>query len=76
MFRYIRKHHLFASFASYSLQKYSHKFEYKYSICCKANTFSHTSEYLLQNSRFEATIRKYLSEFHIQANIRLQIFAY
>jgi hypothetical protein len=48
MFRYIRKHHLFVSFASY----------------------------LLQNIRFEANIRKSLSEFHNQANIRLKIFTF
>ncbi len=37
--------------------------------------FSHNGEYLLQNMRLEANIRKTLSEFHIQANIRMQIFA-
>jgi hypothetical protein len=68
-------HFIFAS-------KYSHKFECKYSICCKTNTFSHTGEYLLQNISLEANVRKTLSEFHIQANtriqtnIRLQLFAY
>jgi hypothetical protein len=77
MFQYIRKHHLFALFASYSLQNvrtYSHKnisFDAK-----KYMSFSHTREYLLQNIRLEAKICKTLSEFHIQANIRLQIFAY
>jgi hypothetical protein len=39
-------------------------------------SLSHTGEYLLQNIRLEAKIYKTLSEFHIQANIRLQIFAY
>jgi hypothetical protein len=38
--------------------KYSHKFEYKKSICCKTNKFSHTGEYLLQNIRFDANYRK------------------
>ncbi len=38
--------------------------------------FSHTGEYLLQNIRLTANILKTLSEFHIKANIRLQIFAY
>jgi hypothetical protein len=38
--------------------------------------FFHTGEYLLQNIRLKANIRKTLSEFHIQANICLQIFAY
>jgi hypothetical protein len=38
--------------------------------------FSRTSEYLLQNIGFEANFCKTLSEFHIQANICLQIFAY
>jgi hypothetical protein len=52
------------------------KFEFKYSICCKTNTFSRTGEYLLQNIRFEANIRKTLCKFHIQANIRLQIYSY
>jgi hypothetical protein len=37
---------------------------------------SRTGKYLLQNIRFEANIRKTLSEFHIQANIRLQILPY
>jgi hypothetical protein len=38
--------------------------------------FSHASEYLLQNICFEANFCKTSSEFRIQANIRLQIFAY
>jgi hypothetical protein len=37
--------------------------------------FSHTAEYLLQSIHLEANIRKTVSEFHIHANIRLQIFA-
>ncbi len=53
-------------------------------IFAKTNKFFHTSEYLLQNIRFEANIRKTLSEFYMQANIRLnslanirlQMFAY
>jgi hypothetical protein len=64
--------------------KYSHNFAYKYSILMQniqveANirlTFSHIGKYLLQNIPYEANIRKTLSKFHIQANIRLQIFAY
>jgi hypothetical protein len=55
--------------------EYSPKFAYKYSIWCKTNTFSHTGEYLFQNISFEANIRKSWSEFYIQANIRLKIFA-
>jgi hypothetical protein len=42
----------------------------------KTNAFSHIGEFLLQNIRFEANIRKSLSEFHIQANSRLKIFAF
>jgi hypothetical protein len=48
-------------------------------ICFRANIlfiFSHTSKYLLQNFRFEANFCKTLREFHIQANICLQILAY
>ncbi len=55
--------------------KYSHKFEYKYSICCKTNTFSQLANICFKLFRLEANVRKTLSEFHIQANIRLQIFA-
>jgi hypothetical protein len=39
-------------------------------------TCSHTGEYLLQNIRFEANIRKTLSKFHSQADIQLQKFPY
>jgi hypothetical protein len=45
-------------------------------ICFRANicfTFSHTGKYLLQNISFEANI--YTSEFHIQSNNCLQLFA-
>ncbi len=48
-------------------------------ICFRANIclrISHTVEYVLQNIRLEANICQTLSEFHIQANIRLQIFTY
>jgi hypothetical protein len=73
IFRYICKHHLFASFASYSLQNIrpnSHT-----NIQFDA-TQIHFGEYLNQNIRFEANIRNYLSEFHIEANIHLKTFAY
>ncbi len=67
MFRYIRKHRLFASFASYSLQN-RRTDSHKYSIWCKTNTCCseyslqseyslehfHTGEYLLQNIRLYA----------------------
>jgi hypothetical protein len=43
--------------------KYSHKFAYKYSIWCKTNTFSHTSEYSLQKICFEANIRNTFAHF-------------
>ncbi len=89
MFRYIHKHHLFASFVFIFASKYSHRFAYKYSIWCKKHVavyicfranirwrFSHTGENLLKNIRLAANIRKTLSEFYIQANIHLQIFAY
>ncbi len=49
--------------------KYLHKFACKYS-------FSRNGDYLLQNIRLEANIRKTLSEYHIQANISQQIFTY
>jgi hypothetical protein len=38
-----------------------------------ASTFFQTGKYFLQNIRFEANICKPSSEFHIKANIRLQI---
>jgi hypothetical protein len=38
--------------------------------------FSYTGKYLLQNIRLEANNHKTLCDFHIQDNIRLQIFAY
>jgi len=41
-----------------------------------SQTSLQTGEYLLQNICLEANIRKTLSKFNIQANIRLQIFAY
>jgi hypothetical protein len=41
-----------------------------------ASHCSHTAEYLLQNIRFEANIRKTLKKFHIQANIHFQKFPY
>jgi hypothetical protein len=70
--------------------KYSHRFAYKYLIWCKkymsqrifaskwifAWYFLILAKYLLQNICLEANIRKTFSEFHIQVNIRLQIFAY
>jgi hypothetical protein len=106
MFRYIHKHHLFASFASCSLHirtnlNTNSRFVAKQinflilantcfkifvlkRIFAKTNKFSQTGKYLLQNIRFEANIRKSLSKFYMQANIRLnslanirlQIFAY
>ncbi len=39
-------------------------------------TFSHTGEYSLQNICFVANIHKTSTEFHIQANIFWQVFAY
>jgi hypothetical protein len=63
-FQYIRKHHLFTSFAS--LHK-NIQFDAKNTSC---------SEYLLQNIHLKVNIRKTLSKFHIQTNICLQIFAY
>ncbi len=90
MFRYISKHRLFASFASYSLQNIrinSHtiiRFDSKQihveaNIRFRANTrftFSHTGKYSLQNIHLEENIRKTSSEFHIQVNICFKIFAY
>jgi hypothetical protein len=80
MFRYIRKHTLFASFAS----KYSHRFTYKIFDLVGKNTYC--SEYSLKiflfwrifasKYRLEANIHETLCEFHIQDNICLQIFAY
>jgi hypothetical protein len=90
MFWNICKHHLFASFASYSLQNIHTNLHTKIrfdaeQICTcwskyrfRSNirfTFSHTGKYLLQNIRFETNNHKTLSKFHIQANICLQIFA-
>jgi len=89
MFRYIRRHHLFASFASYSLRNIHTKsytnirFDAKQmhvgaNICFGANIrfpFSHAGEYSLRNSCFEANIHKTSSEIHIQVNINLQILA-
>ncbi len=89
LFRYICIHHLFASFASYLLliiqtdlhtnirihakntccSEYSLQSEYRLRL-------SHTGDYLLQNIRLEANIRKTFSEFHIQVNICLQIFTH
>ncbi len=68
MFQYIHKHHLFASFALYSLknictnlQKYirfdAKQKHFEANICFRSNicfTFSHTGEYSLQNICFEA----------------------
>jgi hypothetical protein len=76
MFRYIRKHHLFASLASYSFQNI-HTDSHTNIQFDAANIhftnfhlrFSHTGTYLLQNIRLEANIRETLSEFHIKANI-------
>ncbi len=39
-----------------------------------ASRFSHTGKYLLQNVHLKAYFCKTLSKFHIQANIRSQIF--
>jgi hypothetical protein len=71
MFRFIRKHHLFASFASHLLRNIRTKSDtniqfdaqqmhVKASIRIRANIrykFSHAGEYSLQNIRFEANIR-------------------
>jgi hypothetical protein len=38
--------------------------------------FSHTGEYLLHNIHLEANICTTFSKFHIQVNIRFQVFAY
>jgi len=53
MFQYIRQHHLFALFTSYSLQN--------------IRTNSHAHIHFLQ-IRLEANIRKTLGEFPSQAN--------
>jgi hypothetical protein len=80
MFWYIRKHHLFTSFASYLLQNIgtnlhinirfdATQIHVEANIRFKANNrflFLHTSKYLLQNIRFEANIHKTFSKFHIQ----------
>jgi hypothetical protein len=90
MWRNIRKHHLLASFAPYSLQNILKqirkqifdlmlKIHVAANICFRANIclrLSHTGEYLLPNICLEANICKTLSKFHIQANIRLQIVTY
>ncbi len=90
MFGNIRKHHLFASFASYSLQNirtnlHTHirfdaeQIHVETSIASEQIFASHgliLAKYLLQNIRFETNNHKTLSEFHIQANICLQINAY
>jgi len=81
MFWYIRKHHLFTSFASYLLQNIrtnlhinirfdATQIHVEANIRFRANTrflFLHTSKYLLQNIRFEANIHKTFSKFHIQS---------
>jgi hypothetical protein len=71
MFRYVRKHHLFASFASYSLQISRTNSNTNIRFVAKQITISHTGEYLLRNNiRFEAKSRKTFNEFHIEANGR------
>jgi hypothetical protein len=73
MFRYIRSHTLFESFALYSVQnirtdshtnsRFDAKIHLAANIRFRANIrlrFSHTGEYLLQNIRLEANIRKTL----------------
>ncbi len=75
--RYIRKHHLFTSLASYSFQNNrtdSHtNIEFDAANIQFTNfhlRFSHTGTYVFaSNIRLEANIRETLSEFHIQANI-------
>jgi hypothetical protein len=60
--QYIWQHHLFASFALYSVQN----------ICTNSHANIHfliPANILLQNIRLEANIRKTFSEFLIQANI-------
>jgi hypothetical protein len=85
MFRYIRKHHLFASFTSYLFQNIENihtdlhtifdmiqKIHVAANILFKANVhlrFSHTGEYLLQNIYLEANNGKTFSKLHIQGNI-------
>jgi hypothetical protein len=77
MFLYIRKHPLFADLHT------NIQFDAK-NTCC--NEYSLQSKYLSKifsywrifasKFRLEATIRKTFSKFHIQVNIRLQIFTY
>jgi hypothetical protein len=75
MFWYIRKHHLFASFLHIRFKIFA-KIRIQIFDLLQDKYISHTGEYLLQNIRFEANIRKTLSEFHIEANIRWQKFTH
>ncbi len=47
-------------------------------LCCEllTNTAAVADVLVLNRVRFQANIRKSLSEFRIQADIRLQVFAY
>jgi hypothetical protein len=55
MFRYIRKHQLFATLAAYSIRfKIFAQIRIQIFDLMQKNTFSHTGEYFPQNVRFEA----------------------
>ncbi len=89
MFRYIRKHHLFASFTSYSLQNIrtnSHtniRFDAKTNTCWRKyllqkkfspHIFSYWRIFALKYSFWSESLQDF-RKFHIQANICLKIFA-
>jgi hypothetical protein len=90
MFHCIRKHRLFASFASHSLQNIrtnshtnilfdANKYMSKRIFDSERMFASHfliTGEYMLESIKLEANVDKTLSEFRIQAKIHKQIFAY
>jgi hypothetical protein len=59
-----------------NLSKYGSSSLHIRMVSVYSETSLQTGECLLQNICLEANICKTLSKFHIQANIRLQIFAY
>ncbi len=78
---------IFACFGIFANRIYSHHLlQIRFKIFAQIRTqifdlmqnkyIPHTGDYSFQDIRLKANIRKSLSKFHIQANIRLQIFAY
>jgi hypothetical protein len=87
MFRYIRKHHLFASFSLQNIPTNTHtniqvdtkQIHVEANICFRENirfTFSHIGEYSLQNICFEANMAKLQANFYFQANIRFRFYSF